>query len=56
MKTRDEGRDQSLLATDCGGIEECIFASENIGQKGEKIELHGQAVFAGSHEIGFKCA
>ena len=51
MKARDDGGDQSLLAADGGGIKERVFASENIGKEGEEIELHGQSIFAGGHEI-----
>ena len=38
------------------GIEKGVGASENVGQKGEEIELHRQAVLAGGHQIGFERA
>ena len=53
MEAGDDGRDQSLLAADGLGIEESVGASEDVGQEGEEVELHGQAVLAGGHEIGF---
>ena len=34
-------------------IEKSIRSSENIGQEREDIELHGQAVLARRHQIGF---
>ena len=49
VEAGDDRRDQSLLAADGLGIEEGIGASEHIGEEGEEIELHRQAVFAGGH-------
>src|ERR1017187_7923934 len=56
VKARDDGRNQSLLSANGRGIEEGVGASENVGQEGEEIELHRQAVLAGGHEIRFKRA
>ena len=49
VKACDDGGDQSLLAADGSGIEESVRASEDVGQKGEEIELHRQAILACGH-------
>src|SRR5579872_4164969 len=56
MEARDHGRNQSLLAADGRGVEEGVGASENVGEEGEKIELHREPVFTSSHQIGFEGA
>ena len=54
MKALDHGRNQCLLAANRFWIEVRVHASQNIRQERKKIELHGQAVFARSHEIRFE--
>ena len=56
MKVPDDRADQSLLLAHGLRIEIGVGAAENFGKKREKSELHGEAVFASGHQIGFQGA
>ena len=51
-----DGRDQSLLFAPRFRTQIRIHPAENIGEKGEEVELHREAVPARRHQVGFQGA
>ena len=56
VKARDYRGDEGLLLAQRLRIQIRIHAAEDLRKKGEEIELHGKAVLARGHEIGFESA
>ncbi len=56
VEAAGDGTDQRLLSAHGFTVEVGIRAAENFGKEGKEIELYGELIFTGGHQVGFKGA